>query len=592
MINVLYELDMTHVQYDNDDLETMFLSSLYSLCSNSSEKLNIKITVKGWPEWLYSAVRLTAGEFGHSVAFVEQWDPFYSSVRKRVEGIYTYTWTNLILDRLAVKDFFQGEKYAWLVDADIVFDDDIAKYMPDDDKALYCVPDGFIYYVKDTKQRTDIPRVCAGIVCCNLDKFPSFDGFMSYYDANRDRIEGAAEQDIISNYFFDNGMELGAFPSEKVTNYAHTKWFDEEIFKKSYAMFGVDDPKKPDEKTIRIDHLSLAEALTRDPSSRGYRFWSKYKGYADTLVDGLSLQKPSIPSPRAFSHSPKEGPRTRSPFASHGFRTIVFSNSGLERWYDYVLPCALSVCRYMTSDARFVVLEGNDRVSGQERQLFREVVTRYNKKNSVDFRAVDPDTEILADSKWTKVHLHKLFASDILSDIDDYCLFMDTDIMAVDDLEPLFRVCDVQPDDDRVVGEYSWFHFKGAHEAPVKIAGGFFFMHPSGSVSKAAKQGLFTEFWHDNDEFVLSKETVNSRFVNLGNPMLELATEGVRNGRDRMVGLEEHGSSTDRPFCVHFFASSGRDRFNPLMFKKKHRHYVDEWNFCKDAVKLILANRK
>lgn len=592
MINVLYELDMTHAQYDNDDLETMFLSSLYSLCSNSSEKLNIKITVKGWPEWLYSAVRLTAGEFGHSVAFIEQWDPFYASVRKRVEGVYTYTWTNLIMDRLAVKDFFPGEKHAWLVDADIVFDDDIAKYMPDDDKALYCVPDGFIHYVKDTKQRTDIPRVCAGIVCCNLDKFPSFDGFMSYYDANRDRIEGAAEQDIISNYFFDNGMELGAFPSEKVTNYAYTKWFDEEIFKKSYALFGVDDPKKPDEKTVRIDHLSLAEDLTRDQSSRGYKFWSKYKRYADTLVDGFSLQKPSIATPVAFTPPPEHRERTRSAFSGHDARTIVISNSGSDRWHDYVLPCVLSVCRYMSSRIRLVVMEGSDRVTDSDRQLLREIATRYRKDNLVDFRVVDPDMEILGDSVWTKVHLHKMFASGLLSDIDDYCLFMDTDIMAVDDFDPLFRVCDVQPDEDRVIGEYSWFHFKGRHEAPVKIAGGFFFLHPKGRPARTIGANLFTEFWHDNDEFVLSKAVPNCDFVNLGNPMLELATDGAKNGKDRAKWLEIHGSATDRPFAVHFFASSGRHKFNALRFMKKHRHYVDEWNFCKDAVDSILSNRK
>ena len=600
MIPVLYSFDASWPNPNHDVFE-MFLASVVSVCANSSEPLDLAVVCRGFSEWQRSALRMaaSAGACRHALRLFSDGDGTVSRLDGLEAGITVGSagsWPKCIFDRLAVKMFFPGSDSAFFLDSDVMVGSDIASFHDalGDDVFLKSVPDAEqMFNMCHGKPYPKEPQMCCGFTLCNLRLFPGLDEFVRFFNARVDkgREHVPADQETLSYYSYDHGFRMLAFDPEKVSREAFFTWdISDDAFREFYGRFGVEARGRPSADGVEVFHLEYAarDKAFYDEGSFEHRFYAPYQREARRIIDGLTLRFPFVRKDYARSTEVVR-PRTvsRSVFDKRPARTVVMSNQGSDRWYDFVLPSVLSLSVHMREPFRLVMMEPGPGSSDAERDHLLSVARYGGARNSVDFRVVSPDTEMMSDSFWTPAHLHKLFAADLLSDVDDYCLFMDSDVLVVDDLSPLFDVCDCQPDRDKVLGTLNWYHFVTRSDIPVQLSGGFFFMHPGGRAVSALRRMEFIEYWNANDEYVLGQCVSPSDFVNLGNACMEASTEGYANGAERLKRLAERGVPLGRVFAVHFLSSNDSPRFNRLRMRRDFRKYVDDWLFMKDMSKRI-----
>jgi lipopolysaccharide biosynthesis glycosyltransferase len=593
VVPVLYSIDLAHEKYQIVDAFTLFLSSLASVCKNSSKALDVAIVCRGWESRHHDAVRLVMSyaPSGSRVSFVDNIDEKYDDLRRVKSSIDSHGWPKCIMDRLAIRSIFTGYGWAFFLDMDVLFSDDIFNSMKDaeDDVAFYAVPDGYITQVKgkdreeEVSKHRGIPRFSAGCVLCNMSLFPTLKQCVDYYFDNKADMDSncfTMEQDIMSYYAWDKGLKTACFDSTTHTlPFLYWESVPDSDVEYCYSRFGVKGARKPTFNGIKCLHMAGKgkERGFYDPDSDEYRFSKEYRRIADRAIDATTLSYPMVLKKFARATDVVRRTSPNRPFSDEPHRrTVVYSNSGSERWRDFLTPSVLSLSSHSSVDLRIVVLENAGNASSPyDKDLLRKAA---GERNYVEYREVDLDLGIFSDNRWTGVNLHKLFMHSILGDIDDYCLFMDSDVMVIDDIGPLFSVCDAQPTKDKFLGTLNWFHFTDRHPIPVQPAGGFFFMHPNGYPARAAYKRMFTSEWHDNDEYVIGDCVDPSDFVNLDNASIEAITEGGANGQERRDRLAKAGIPEGRVFAVHFLSSSVSDRFNRLRMRKDFRRYVDDWN--------------
>jgi lipopolysaccharide biosynthesis glycosyltransferase len=601
MIPVLYSFDASWPNPNHDVFE-MFLASVVSFCSNSSEPLDLAVVCRGMAPWQAEALRMAArsGARQHSLRTYSEGSPEVERLDRLETRVSTGRkgyWPKCVFDRLDVKSFFPGRDRAFFIDMDVISHADLAGLFHElgDDVFLESVPDADrMFNMCHGKPYPKEPQICCGFTLCNLRLFPALEEFVDYFNTDRidkDRDWVPAEQETLAYYAYDHGYRMLAFDPMKVTHMGFRKWdISDEAYRSVYAEFGVKDAGRPVDGGIEVYHFTYTsrDSMFYDGDSFEHRFYAPYQREARRIINGLTLSFPFIPKGYARAtevRRPRQGGRAAPPAGRT--RTVVMSNQGSDRWYDFVLPSALSLSVHMREPFRLVMLEPSGGSSVRERDHLDAVVRYGGRSNSVEFREADPDTEMMSDSFWTPAHLHKLFAADLLSDIDDYCLFMDSDVLVADDLSPLFDVCDCQPDRDKVLGTLNWYHFVTRSDIPVQLSGGFFFMHPRGRAVSALRRMEFIEYWNANDEYVLGQCVSPSDFVNLGNACMEASTEGYANGAERLKRLAERGVPLGRVFAVHFLSSNDSPRFNRLRMRRDFRKYVDDWFFMKDMSKRI-----
>lgn len=608
MIPVLYSFDASW-RNENYDLFELFLASLCGLCGNSSQPLDLVLVCRNFTNLQVHAVELAVSAgLPHKVRIVREGDPLmdaFDETEAPVDIKDLVYWPKCIFDRLAVKDVFQGYDRAFIMDSDMLFRTDIARYYDElpDDVILKSYPDIWQIIWKHQGKPENIhkePQVNFGIVLCNLKAFPSLKEIVAFYKSSAylDRIDKTrgfhpAEQEAISFYAYDHGLRMAAFdPSEVVMYYYYSQkeFYHEKDFVEMYRSFGIENASLAKIEDARIVHAheAMREKMYYDPETPEYAVYAPFRRTARRILDGLELQCPFVAKEWARATDVTYPSEANRPFHSpRRYRNVVVSNQGADRWNDFLMPSVLSLSVHTKDQVRLIVLEGEDHSSDFEKDSLVSVLKYGNRENVADFRVVNPDTEIVGSSRWTPVHLHKVFASDLLSDVDDYCLFMDSDILVVDDLSPLFAVCDVQPTVDKVVGTLNWYHFVRRSEIPVQLSGGFFFMHPKGRAVRAMRLMEFAEYWNANDEYVLGQCVSPKEFVNIGNACVEATTEGFAHGRERMQKLAESGIGRGRTFAVHLLNSTNGKRFVKDRMRDDYKKYVDEWFFCRDMSKRI-----
>lgn len=616
MISVMYSLDLVYRNTKRDqDIDPffVFLCSLCGLCMNSSEPLEIALFHRGFTnaqlgevDTALSLCRPGARLLHHTIG-----DPLFDRVFGWCEGHDCRLWSSFVLAKLALRDVFPDRRLAYLVDTDVLFRGDIAEtYSIGDSTFAKCCPEGFNahdYKCGKRTWKTDIPYPNVGFMLCNLERFRPFDEFSAMYDeyqrGHTSEIETFSnEQDFLARYCIDNNERMELFDTRTVTvvdyllpfhpidgAFCKPSFMDMESAGHVHENFGGKfDPPSPE--SVKILHLTAEKHFLQFDSGNTWfsDFCRQSRDMASRIIDGTSLQCPFVEKKwtrrtevvyESSPHRPLSGTAT--------YRNVVVSNKGHDRWNDFLLPSVLSMSVHTKDPIRLIVMEGEDNSSDFEKDSLVSVLKYGNRENVADFRVVNPDTEIVGDSRWTPVHLHKLFAADLLSDVDDYCLFMDSDVLVVDDLSPLFAVCDLQPTADKVVGTLNWYHFVQRSEIPVQMSGGFFFMHPRGRAVRAARQMEFVDYWNANDEYIIGQCVSPKEFVNLGNACIEATTEGYAHGKERMQRLAEHGIGEGRVFAVHLLNSTNGNRFNRNRMRKDYRKYVDDWFFFRDMSRRI-----
>ena len=591
-VPLMYSLNLTEsARKDPFDVFELFMASLCGLVKNCSKRLDLAIFATGWKNWQFDAVRVVCGD-EHDVRFIVRGNELYDRVSDLKKGIDTHSWCDGILDKMAIREVFPSYGWAFYSDSDVIFRDDVSKYMHEDERVfVFAVPDGWqAHKISDGERdyRTDNAYMNGGFMLCNLRLFPPMKELVDFYWSKLEEPEFskvgfgvATEQDTIALYALENGLKIRAMPPNvSVCDYCYrgNEFRNDESVFTVYANMGMKISRIPTSKDVTILHLVGDKDKTMYGDIKPlYDFCKPSIDMADRIIDGCSLSYPMVEKP--FARKTDVVHRTspnRPALEDRRYRTVVYSNSGSDRWRSFLLPSVLSVVTHTKRPLRFIIMEDRgDTSSNRERDELESVV---GEGHVVEYREADLDLSIFANNRWSGVNLHKLFMHDLLGDIDDYCLFMDSDVMVIDDLEPLFSVCDVQPTKDKVLGTLNWFHFTDRHPIPVQLSGGFFFMHPNGYEARYVSKRLFTSEWHDNDEYVIGECTSPEDFVNLANASIEAITEGVANGKKRRDELARNGVPEGRVFAVHFLSSAVTGRFNRRVMRKDFRKYVDDWN--------------
>ena len=317
----------------------------------------------------------------------------------------------------------------------------------------------------------------------------------------------------------------------------HLTSYKIEIYEKTYRL-----------KWLLYPYLDLARKATEQ--QRGFGSVNHCVGAKRLRVDGR------VHTPRRTTCGVL--PRTRP---------LFYSSVGDTYFHDYVLPSLASAMA--RSSCRFDVILATDHSDEGELSSMKRLSSYFGRNDS--FRVVDAesavDLECFAGSQWGG-HSTKYvqLASVLVPDVDDYMLFVDGDVLILDDLSRLFDLTDAIPTKDALVARTAapWGLIWNDEPPPVMIAGGFYLFNPSGALAKSVARSVFSDPWHDNDDCAFPAQCCDDGDVYDISGLLESTYD-----RDPVIrrAVRARGGIQD-PMAAHFVTT----RMNMYRFERRAVH--------------------
>lgn len=608
-IPILFVVDLS-AERMGFDYYRMFLTCFSGLLQTCSSPLDVAIVEIGWKPRQKELVRALANSSrtGATVRFFGKGDRTFdrvSEIVSRYRGKSKTQFGLYVWYKISPNSFFNSDRPVIVCDTDVAFMDDVT---PVYEYALGELERGAgIVAMPELVQSYNVPfregkYFNSGFFVADFSKFGSIDKLIDRANEYNNNITGEfkdprtefkydygayPEQDFLYRYCVDEGIFISAFLPDDVGcpyNLANNR----------YPEFGlsVDKPLEERLMTMRVCHLLGDNKSQFYDTSTPIGLRMKKAVY---VADSLLSIPDNIPYPlysgqyfRNTDVTRVDTPSGCSALYQPRYRTVVVSNVGSGRRDEFLLPSVMSLLVCTTCPLRIVMLYSDDSLDDM---FFRDRVGRMIEFSGrdvvVEYRRCTFDLGVFSSNRYGGANMFKLFSSRLFPDADGYYLYMDSDVLVIQDISPLFTFCCLQPTADKIIGCQSHFVVStNSYSTPAQFMGGFFFMHPLGFPSRAALGRLFAEEWHDNDEYVIAQCIRASDLVSIGNavvePLLESSVVGVKR-RSAMKGVGSTGGTT---YAVHFSSSARLDRFNkPSM--PSFGKYVDLWAMMKRLVAML-----
>lgn len=593
------------------DYYRMFLTCLAGLLRTCSSPVDIAIVEIGWTERQRELARVLANSsrVGASVRFFGKGDSTFdrlSGIVSKYKGktrtqFGSYIWYKLSPDR-----FFDHGRPVLVCDTDVAFMDDLS---PVYEYAVSEIGKGAgIVAMPEPIQNDNVPfrgyrYFNSGFFVADFSRFDGIEGLIKRANEYNENITGIfkdprpngafdygiyPEQDFLHRYCGDENIPVSAFlPDDVGCPYASADG--------RYPQFGlsVDKPCEERLKTMRICHvLGDKKSQIYNPSSSIGRRMAKAVSVVDSLLsvpDSVSYPLYSGQYFRDTDVEREETPSGCSVLYPPKYRTVVVSNAGIQRRDEFLLPSVMSLLANATCPLRVKMLYSDGSLDDA---FFRNRIGRMIEFSGrdvvVEYRKCRFDLGVFGSNRYAGANMFKLFSSRLFPDADGYYLYMDSDVLVIDDVRPLFTFCDMQTTIDKVVGCQSHFVVStNSYSPPAQFMGGFFFMHPLGFPSRAALGRLFAEEWHDNDEYVIAQCMQRSDLVSIGNAVVEPILEGNSAGARRRAAMRLAGCAGGRTYAIHFSSARPSGRFDRSSMPSSFGKYVDSWIMMKKLVAML-----
>lgn len=594
-IFMVVDLDAKRLGFD---YYRMFLTCLASLARTAEAPLDVAIAEIGWSARQKELARMAVSGRDVRIRFFGKGDPAFDRVSGELSSrgggssmwFGSYVWYKLSPDA-----FFGSGDPVLVTDCDVAYMGDVSRvygYAVEEigkGAGIVAAPDpaydqGVPFregaYFNSGFFVADFGRI--GEFGALLDRAKAYSADIPPEMASSPKAHGYGiypEQDFLNRYCADEGVRVSVFPPEY-----HGCPYD--TVDRKYAKFGieVDRPCIDRLETMLTCHIMGDKKwLMYDRSNAIGRRMSKAVDAAESLLclpadpayptyTGPYYRETDAERPAPTPNADVLDPPCR--------RTVVIANSGVRRRDEFLVPSLMSLLMRTTCPLRVEMLYGDDSLDDP---FFRERAGRMaefaGRDVSFGYRKCSFDLGVFGASRYGGANLYKLFSSRLFPDADGYFLYMDSDVLVVDDVRPLFTLCDLQPDADRIVACQSHFVVStSSYSTPAQFMGGFFLMHPLGFPSRSAQARLFAEQWHENDEYVVAQCLRRSDLVSVGNAVVEPILENNAAGERRRSALREVGCREGHVYAVHFSSAKGLDRFGRNAIPASFGKYVDEWN--------------
>jgi len=606
-IPILFVVDLSGKRFGFDYFR-MFLACLTSLLRTAKSGLDIVVVSVGWTSRQRNVVSFLAGQRNDvGVRFFSNGDPVFEKVSRTASkynrgnnSFGEYVWY-----KLAPNMFFGNDKPVIVSDIDVAFLGDVSGVYSyalkevENGAGIVFMPDPCLRSSEYAEFRSSAYGN-VGFFVADFTRFCPFDEMIDTANRYLTDVHGRyvdtkglypygtwPEQDFLNRYCFENGIKMSSFLPDDVGC----------VFERTdgkYRYFGIENLSPFSE---RLDHIKVCHMLGDskssffDSSTIGRRARESvlvadsalcldarvsYPLYGGDFYRDTDVRNSVTRQSNSFLTQPK-------------YRTVVYANSGDQRRDTYLLPSVASLIEKATCPLRIEMLYSDDSLDSLYfRNKVSEIADLFGRDVVFDYRKLDPDLDVFGNNRYGGANLLKLFSSRIFPDADSYFLYMDSDVLVIDDVKPLFLFCDTLSDVDKVAACQSHYVVSTiTYQTPAHFMGGFFFMHPDGRPSKSALRRLFAEEWHDNDEYVIAQCMQKSDLVSLGDAVVEPMVESSKAGEARRNAMERVGAVGTHVYAVHFSSSKDHDRFDKSAMPRDFSEYVDRWNSMKRLVNSI-----
>jgi len=343
------------------------------------------------------------------------------------------------------------------------------------------------------------------------------------------------------NYSGFMGRQLTKDEEEEIDNPGRTLFIHTTSYKVAYRnsdAFAFPFARKVNPAVVLADRIRAVGELRCETSFREYR---------------------NIPSVERIAE-PYHG-------SNGSARNVVMSFTGRGHFVEMALPTAMSAMEHTGSALSFHFLTDSDGCSGRNEDSFYAVCEKLGRHDSCRFYDVPSKVDLECfdlNNRWAGIgcYLPQLCSS--VLDIDDFVLFMDTDVYVLRDVEDLFALCDTFTDRNMIVGRTRISRNLGIemYDTSAFPLGGFFLFNPKSDMRRFLFRSMWSRCCHVNDDYSSVKCARDDEIFDISDYLW------FPSYRDDV------SKSGKVPYAVHFVTLGAKTKFDLTALPESMRHYA------------------